>query len=150
MALYKKVQNQSVGTKASGKWYLKPIVLMTANTDLVAERVQKNASVKISDVKAVLHELKDVLQDLLAEGYRIKLEGIGTFKPSLSSSGAETPEECTVAACLKKTKVLFQAEAYRDGSTGKLVRPLASKIHWVQTVDYQLPTTEEDEPTPEP
>ena len=150
MALYKKVQNQSVGTKASGKWYLKPIVLMTANTDLVAERVQKNASVKISDVNAVLHELKDVLQDLLAEGYRIQLEGIGTFKPSLSSSGAETPEECTVAACLKKTKVLFQAEAYKDSSTGKLVRPLASKIHWVQTVDYQVPTTEEDEPTPEP
>ena len=145
MAIYKKYQNKNRMSRAYGKWYLKALVTKTADTNEVAERIQRNASVKISDVKAVLHELKDVMQDLLKEGYRIQLEGIGSFKPSLTSSGALTPEECTTSKCLKKTRVIFQAEAYKD-STNHLVRPLVSKVTWQEAVDYDRPESEEPEP----
>ena len=147
MAIYKKYQNTNRMSRAYGKWYMKALVTQTADTNEVAERIQKNASVKISDVKAVLHELKDVLQDLLKEGYRVTLEGIGAFKPSLTSAGALTPEECTPTKCLKKTKVIFQAESYKD-ATNHIVRPLVSKVKWQEASDYDRPETPEEEPEP--
>ena len=57
--------------------------LGTSTTEEVANKIQKNASVKRSDVKAVLDELADVIQEQLAEGFSVKLDGLGTFCPRI-------------------------------------------------------------------
>ena len=57
--------------------------LGTITTDELSEQVQQNASVKRSDVKAVIEEFVDVLKEKLGEGFSVKLDGIGTFSPRI-------------------------------------------------------------------
>ena len=47
-------QDQSVGTKRSGKWYARMVPTATINTRILAEIIQRNCTVKKSDVMAVI------------------------------------------------------------------------------------------------
>lgn len=51
--------------------------------DMLAEKMQRNCSVKRSDVKAVLTELVEIMNDEQHAFHRVKLEGLGSFKIDL-------------------------------------------------------------------
>ena len=57
--LYRLHQDQSVGTKRSGKWYARMVPIGMIDTRGLAEIIQRNCTVKRSDVMAVLEELVD-------------------------------------------------------------------------------------------
>ena len=53
---YRLHQDQSTGTKRSGKWYARAVPTDVINTRQLAEIVQRNCTVKKSDVMAaILH-----------------------------------------------------------------------------------------------
>ena len=54
-------------------------------TNQVAEEIQRNCSMKRSDVLAVLCELSEVLKQELQQSHSVKLDGIGIFRPGISS-----------------------------------------------------------------
>ena len=139
MAQYIKYQNNNKMSKAYGKWYARPKVTRTMGLDEVARRIQKNVSVKTSDVRGVLEELADVLTDALADGYRVKIDGIGAFKPSLKCKGELTPEDVTAASIT--TKMVFQPEVKVD-SQGHRIKRLIADVTWQEAIDYARPKSE--------
>ena len=89
--LYRLYQNNNKkNTKAYGKWYAKAVQTNVYGTDELAQEVQRNCSMKKSDVKAVIEELCEVMARELGNSHTIKLSGLGTFRAGLKSTGTVT------------------------------------------------------------
>ena len=104
---YRLHQDQSTGTKKSGKWYARAVPMAVADTRKLAEIVQRNCTVKMSDVLAVIAELVEVMKDQMQDSKRVKLDGFGSFKIGIESKGAETAAKFTVAEHVKGLHVVF-------------------------------------------
>ena len=88
-------QDQSVGTKRSGKWYARAVPIGVIDTRGLSEIIQRNCTVKRSDVMAVIEELvevmKDQMQDRSAKAFTItdNIEGMHVvFTPERSHDQA--------------------------------------------------------------
>ena len=143
MARYRIYQNNNRMSKAYGKYYLKPVVEGEISTDELAEIVQNNASVKNSDVVAVLKEMKEVIQNYIGLGYKIRLDGIGTLQVRLHSDGALTAAECTPSTCIKSVGVLYRPEMKLNGKV--YTKPLLNKLRWKELADYTSPKVTPDD-----
>ena len=75
---YRLHQDQSTGTKRSGKWYARAVPTACIGTRQLAEIIQRNCTVKKSDVMAVLEELVEVMKDQMQDSKRVKLDGFGS------------------------------------------------------------------------
>ena len=93
-------------------------LLGNIDTDKVAEIIQRNASVKRSDVKAVLAELAEVITDQLEAGFAVKLDGIGSFLPRMRAKYQEVTDEepYDTEENVKSVGVLFRAERKKTSS----------------------------------
>ena len=70
------------------KTYGKIIYRGTLNLNDMAEHIMKHGSVYTEDVViGVITKLKSCIQEMLADGYKVKLDGIGTLYPVLTSEG---------------------------------------------------------------
>ena len=107
MINYRLVQDHSSNPRKSGKWYAKAVIGQTVSTDVTAT---------ISDVKAVLEALKDVIADIVKESQRARLDGIGCFKAGLSSRGAETEDKFEVQKHIKGLHLIYQPEKTKQAS----------------------------------
>ena len=116
MINYRLVQDHSSNPRKSGKWYAKAVIGQTVSTDVIAERIEKKCSCTISDVKAVLEALKDVIADIVKESQRARLDGIGCFKAGLSSRGAETEDKFEVQKHIKGLHLIYQPEKAKQAS----------------------------------
>ena len=76
---YRLHQDQSTGTKRSGKWYARAVPTACIGTRQLAEIIQRNCTVKKSDVMAVLEELVEVMKDQMQDSKRVKLDGFGSL-----------------------------------------------------------------------
>lgn len=97
------------GNKSFGKYFGRVVHPDLLTTDEIAEEIQKSATVKRSDVRAVLSELGDVMGSLLREGYKVHINGLGTFKVATHSSGVDTPQEFK-ASHLHGWRINFQPD----------------------------------------
>lgn len=113
MAVYYKLRqdNRKNSTKR-GQWYARAVTVGTYDTDAIAKEVQSNCSMKRSDVLAVLAEMRDVMTRALQEGYRVRLDGIGTFKIGLRTRPALTAKEFSAANNVSGMRVNFQPETH--------------------------------------
>ncbi len=104
-------------TPQDGKYYAR--ATMTDEMDLfaVAEEIQRNCSLKKSDVVAVLTELVDVLTESLQDSKKVRLNGLGTFKMALSSRLVDSVDEVS-ANNIKGYRILFTPE-YKKNASGK-------------------------------
>ena len=112
--LFRLSQNKNSKSLAFGKWYARSVMTGTVDTDALATIMQRNCTVKKSDILAVITELIETMQDQLQESKRVKLNGLGTFKISSSSSGASTASDYDVRKDVKSLRVLFQPEVKKD------------------------------------
>ena len=78
-------------------------------TDLlgVARDINKMSTVSSVDTIAVLEAFMNVVPDLLADGKIVDLGDFGTFRISVSSEGAEKPEEAS-SRNITEVRILFQ------------------------------------------
>ena len=110
---YIKTQNNNSHSPAYGKYYATAVYDNNfIGTEELAEFIQRQASVKKSDIKAVLQELGEALKHFFELGQKIRLDGIGIFKVGFSSIGVAKLEDCT-AATISTSRVLFQPETER-------------------------------------
>ena len=107
---FKKLQNQNDDSTAFGKWFATAVYDQHfIETEELAEFIQTQASVKKSDINAVLDELGSAMKHFFELGQKVKLDGIGIFKVGISSAASDTEAGCT-AALVKKARVNFQPE----------------------------------------
>ena len=116
---YRLHQDQSTGTKRSGKWYARAVPTAVITTRQLAEIVQRNCTVKRSDVMAVIEEMVEVMKDQMQDSKRVKLDGFGSFKIGIESKGAQTAGKYSVAEHVKGLHVVFMPERTTDSGGNK-------------------------------
>ena len=110
---YIKTLNNNTYSSAYGKYYAMAVYDQKfIGTDELADFIQQQATVKRSDIKAVLDELGAAMKHYFELGQKIKLDGIGIFKVGFSSLGVKKVEDCT-AATITTRRVLFQPKTER-------------------------------------
>ena len=146
---FKKLQNKNDESTAFGKWFATAVYDQHfIETEELAEFIQTQASVKKSDIKAVLDELGSAMKHFFELGQKVKLDGIGIFKVGFSSIGAIDKESCG-AANITTRRVLFQPESERVvvGQTTKngkvkqkfvVVKTLVKDVVFEETYDTAL------------
>ena len=108
-----KSQNKNSHSQAFGKYYAKAVYdNHFIGTEELSDYIQNQASVKKSDIKAVLQELGEAFKHFFEMGQKIKLDGIGIFKVGFSSIGVAKIEDCG-AQTITTRRVLFQPETSR-------------------------------------
>ena len=109
----KSQNNNSHNVKSYGKYYATAVYdNHFVGTEELADFIQQQASVKKSDIKAVLDELGAAMKHYFELGQKIKLDGIGIMKVGFSSIGVAKIEDCT-SATITTRRVLFQPETER-------------------------------------
>jgi len=110
---FKKLQNKNDESTAYGKWFATAVYDQHfIETEQLADFIQTQASVKKSDIKAVLDELGGAMKHFFELGQKVRLDGIGIFKVGFSSIGATVKDDCG-AANITTRRVLFQPESSR-------------------------------------
>ena len=111
---YIKSQNKNSHNASSyGKYYATAVYdNHFIGTEELADFIQQQASVKKSDIKAVLDELGAAMKHYFELGQKVKLDGIGILKVGFSSIGVARIEDCT-SATITTRRVLFQPETER-------------------------------------
>ena len=108
-----KFKNNNQYNSAYGKYYAEAVYdSHFVGTDELAEFIQRQASIKKSDIKAVLQELGEAMKHFFEMGQKIKLDGIGIFKVGFSSIGVEKAEDCG-ANTISTRRVIFKPESER-------------------------------------
>ena len=159
---YIKSQNKNSHSEAFGKYYATAVYDSNfVGTEELAEFIQRQASVKKSDIKAVLQELGEALKHFFEMGQKVRLDGIGIFKVGFSSIGVNKLEDCS-AATITTRRVLFQPETTRvvvgqekkeDGSVKqKYVNAitLLKDVIFEETHDNAMNTSSSGSLTPNP
>ena len=140
---FRKLQNKNDESTAYGKWFATAVYDQRfITTEELSEFIQTQASVKKSDIKAVLDELGGALKHFFELGQKVKLDGIGIFKVGFSSIGAATKDDCG-AQTITTRRVLFQPESKRVvvGQTvnkkGKIVQKFVVAKTLVKDVTFE-------------
>ena len=108
-----KSQNKNSHSEAFGKYYATAVYDNNfIGTEELSDFIQRQASVKKSDIKAVLQELGEALKHFFEMGQKVRLDGIGIFKVGFSSIGVTKLDDCS-AATITTRRVLFQPETTR-------------------------------------
>ena len=146
-----KLKNNIEDSKAFGKYYATAVYdKKFIETDDLATFIQSQASVKKSDIKAVLDELGEALKHFFELGQKVRLDGIGIFKVGFSSISVDKAEDCS-AATITTRRVLFQPETERvvvgqekDPATGAVkqkyvvVKSLIKDVEFEETHDNTM------------
>ena len=151
---FKKLQNTNDDSTAFGKWFATAVYDQHfITTEELADFIQKQASVKKSDIKAVLDDLGDAMKHFFELGQKVRLDGIGIFKVGFSSIGVNDKEDCG-AQNITTRRVLFQPETKRIvvGQTKNKQNKIVQKYVVVKTLvkDVVFEETYDTSLSPEP
>ena len=105
--LYKLWQDNRKTSLYPGKWYAKAVHQTTVGLSDVAERIQRNCSMKKSDVQAVLTEMVEVMKDELQNSNIVRLDGFGSFKVGMKTKPAATAAAFNVAKNVAGYRINF-------------------------------------------
>lgn len=134
---YRMYQNKRKGEQY-GYWYARATQPQSVGLDAIAESIQRNCTVKRSDVKAVLTELVEVMTEELQAGNRVKLDGFGSFKIGIRCRGEKQLKDFSVANNVRSVHVLFQPETH-VGADKTRVRTFLSGLVVKELPDYTAP-----------
>ena len=153
---FTKLQNKNDDSTAYGKWFATAVYDQHfIETEELANYIQQQASVKKSDIKAVLDELGGAMKHYFELGQKVKLDGIGIFKVGFSSIGTNEKDDCG-AQNITTRRVLFQPETQRvvvgqtkkDGKVKQkyvIVKTLVKDVVFEETYDTALQPESESE-----
>ena len=138
-----KSKNNNEDSKAYGKYFAKAVYdERFVETDDLATFIQQQASVKRSDIGAVLDELGEAMKHYFELGQKVRIKGLGIFKVGFSSIGVNAAEDCT-ASTITKRRVLFAPEIERvvvgqtRTATGKLIQKYVNAKTLVKDVVFE-------------
>lgn len=126
--MYRLYQDKSSDGKRKGNWYARALYTQVVETDALAERIQRNCTVKRSDVMAVLSELVEVMQDELQASHIVKLNGFGSFKIGLRTKPASSAADFSVLKNVANYHVNFLPEMKGGGKGRKRSRKFLDEV----------------------
>ena len=148
--LYKIVRDNR---KNSGNlYYGRAVQIQTVDTNGLADIIQRNCTVKKSDVLAVINELIEVMTDKLQNSFTVKLDGFGTFKIGLKTVGADKPENFSISRNVAGLRVNFISTGKKSQATNKIERTFLQGATLMKydpsKVEVKNPGESEESPEP--
>lgn len=125
MAVNFKIYQSNRKGATNGKFYARATYRESVSIKELAEVMQNNSTVKKSDIVAVLTELSEVMRQELQRGNKVKIDGIGSFKITLHSTGAENAKDFKASENITGSRVLFIPETTIDASGARIKALLA-------------------------
>jgi predicted histone-like DNA-binding protein len=126
MALkYKIVSTFSPGEGKEGKqlWFPKITGSSQINLREIAKILHKRSTASESDVYLIVKGLVDLIPELLANGYTVKLDELGTFRLHAKVSTSGSPESVSVKN-INKLRLSFRPDNFiKDGFQGIKIVP---------------------------
>ena len=118
MLYIKKYQNHNhKNEKAYGKWYGRVIHLERIDLDGLCDHIQGHGSIFTADVvQGTVKKFVQCIIELLLEGKKVRLNGLGTFYLSIDSMGADTSEDYNAQTHVKKVRLRFKPEQSEKSS----------------------------------
>lgn len=108
---YDLCQNNAANRPTNGLWYPRAKRLSTLNLRGLAAHIQGHGSIYTIDVvSGVLTKFKECLVELVSQGTGVKIDGIGTFYPTLEAKGAQTPFAYNVNDYVQGVHIRFAPE----------------------------------------
>ena len=127
--LYRKYQNKNRKSNAYGKTFARMVSTGTLDTNEICAHIAKHGTIYTSDiVKGVVEKFINCFEELLLEGYKLKLNGLGTFYLSVKTEGTETEEEFIPNANIKKVRVAFLGDKAKRSEYATVV--MTRKAQW--------------------
>lgn len=112
---YVMYQNPIKSSKTYGKWYARAAQMGTLNLEGVARHISHHGSIYTEDVVyGVLKKFKSCLLELIMQNQRVKIDGLGTFYISLSSTGEAKRDDYSIGKNLRSARIRFLADQVRD------------------------------------
>jgi predicted histone-like DNA-binding protein len=115
------IQNKNrKNVKAYGKWYGKVVHIGRVNTEQLAEHIMEHGSVYTDDVViGIVRKMMRCIQELLLDGYKVQLDGIGTLYLSAESQGVNKKEDYSADTHIKALRVRFLGDQSNDSLYSK-------------------------------
>ena len=93
------------------KTYGKIIYRGTMSLNDMAEHIMKHGTVYTEDVViGVITKLKSCMQEMLSDGYKVKLDGIGTLYPKVTSKGVADAKDYSAQDDITRVGISFLAD----------------------------------------
>lgn len=132
----RKVSDMKGGAKVE-KFYAQAVYGSKVSFERVCKRIAERSTATSADVKAVLDGLNYVLSDEMSQGNIVQMGELGNFRPSLSSTGADTAKDFTVATNMKEGRIIF--------TPGKSLRDAKANLSFELTNLVPSETEDDDE-----
>lgn len=142
MSYYKWQYNEKLGV------YFPQAVVQgePVSTKKIAERLAKISTVSLADVLAVMAEMPGVLADYMSQGKSVRLDGLGTFRYTLETTGVQNEEDRDFQKQLKAVRVSFVPQ--REGAVSRGIaatRPLVpNDIEWIEWAGKEEELSEDE------
>ncbi len=118
-------------------WFPKAVRRSTLSLRGLSDHISDHGSIYTRDVVlGVLSKFTSCLTELVAQGVAVKLDGLGTFYPTLEAKGAETPVGYNIQEYLKGIHVRFQPEGCDDDNITS--REMKKKVIMQQNMIFDL------------
>ena len=94
---------------APKKFYANAVVRGSMGLEGLAERIAGASTASKGDIMLVLTALGEQLQQLMMEGYSVKVNGLGTFRGTINGIGSDTAEEFS-SSLIRKFSIRYRPE----------------------------------------
>ena len=132
---YNLKQLNNANNNAHLLWFPKAVRHSTLSLRGLSDHIASHGSVYTrSTVMGVLAEFTACLTELVTEGVAVKLDGLGTFYPTLEAKGAESPVGYNIADYLKGVHMRFYPEGAEDDTLTS--RALKAKVQFSQNMIF--------------
>lgn len=91
-------------------FYVRAAHKETVDTKQIAQHVQDSCTAKTSDVLAIIEEFHFVLNMLLRESMQVQIDGLGTFRLNIHTTGGISEELFDINHCLRSIGVAFRPQ----------------------------------------
>ena len=118
--LYKMISKKLKMKNGKPYWFAHAVHPNTIHLGDLATEMQRNCTVKVSDIHGVLTELVETMNDELQNGNIVKLDGLGSFRLSFHASQVAKPGDFSAAKSIKGFHVVFRPIHKKNG---KCIRP---------------------------
>ena len=116
-------------------WFPRAVRRSTLSLRGLSDHISDHGSIYTRDVVlGVLSKFTTCLVELVSQGVAVKLDGLGTFYPTLEAEGAETPVGYNIQEYLKGIHVRFQPEGSDDDNITS--REMKKKVIMLQNMIF--------------
>ena len=102
-----------------GKYYYKAVVLSTLDLDDLADHIQSHGSIYTKDILlGVMTKMRDCIVELVTQNRAVKIDGLGTFYPSLRNRAADDEASALPSENVVGCYIRFRGDSSMDSQLG--------------------------------